>query len=53
MKTIAQISTPLGSGGISIIRLSGDNALNIATNIFSTKNMTYISNVGKQNFMFG
>lgn len=37
MKTIAQISTPLGSGGISIIRLSGDNALNIATKIFSKK----------------
>lgn len=36
-KTIAAISTPLGSGGISIIRLSGKDALEIAKKSFSSK----------------
>lgn len=33
--TIAQISTALGEGAISIIRVSGDDALNIVNKIFS------------------
>ena len=37
MNTIATISTPIGSGAIGIIRMSGDEALNIASKIFSTK----------------
>ena len=37
MDTIAQISTPLGSGGVSIIRMSGKNSLKIATSIFEFK----------------
>ena len=37
MKTIATISTPIGSGAIGIIRMSGDDALSIASKIFSTK----------------
>lgn len=32
--TIAGIATPLGNGGISIIRISGDNALKAIKNIF-------------------
>ena len=36
-KTIAAISTPLGSGGISIIRLSGKDSLQIAKKCFSCK----------------
>jgi len=32
--TIAAISTPLGEGGIGIVRLSGDNALSISDGIF-------------------
>ena len=32
--TIAAISTPIGSGGIGIIKISGNNALSIATSIF-------------------
>lgn len=35
--TIAAISTPLGSGGISIIRLSGTDSLEIAKKSFSCK----------------
>ncbi|MBE7082867.1 MAG: tRNA uridine-5-carboxymethylaminomethyl(34) synthesis GTPase MnmE [Clostridiales bacterium] len=37
MDTIAQISTPLGSGGISVIRISGKKSLEIAKAIFSFK----------------
>lgn len=40
MKTIAQISTPLGSGGIAIVRMSGDTAKQIAFAVFSAKNLT-------------
>ena len=32
--TIAAIATFPGNAGINIIRISGDNALNIAENIF-------------------
>jgi tRNA modification GTPase len=39
--TIAAISTPLGEGGIGIVRLSGDKALHIAGSIFrSPRNKT-------------
>jgi len=35
--TIAAISTPLGEGGIGIVRISGKNALRIADKIFISK----------------
>ncbi len=35
--TIAAISTSYGSGGIGIVRISGDNAFNIAKKIFKSK----------------
>ena len=34
-RTIAQIATPAGEGGISIIRISGDDALTVGQKIFS------------------
>ena len=34
MSTIAAISTPLAMGGISVIRISGENAISIASKIF-------------------
>lgn len=34
-QTISAISTPTGEGGISVIRISGSNALEIVQNIFS------------------
>ena len=36
--TIAAIATALGNSGINIIRISGDEALNIASDIFVNKN---------------
>ncbi|MBQ3494826.1 MAG: tRNA uridine-5-carboxymethylaminomethyl(34) synthesis GTPase MnmE [Clostridia bacterium] len=40
MQPIAQISTPLGSGGIAVIRMSGEKSLDIALSLFSAKNLT-------------
>lgn len=37
METIAAIATPVGAGGISVIRISGKNSLNIANDIFYCK----------------
>ncbi len=39
MKTIAQISTPLGSGGIAIVRISGEDALKIGRSLFCCKKL--------------
>lgn len=38
METIAAISTPLGYGGIGIIRISGKDAFNVVEKIFKPKN---------------
>ena len=35
--TICAISTPIGEGGIGIVRISGENSLSIAQNIFLKK----------------
>jgi tRNA modification GTPase len=40
--TIAAISTALGVGAISIIRVSGPNSVSIANNIFKGKNLTQV-----------
>ncbi|MBR4745396.1 MAG: tRNA uridine-5-carboxymethylaminomethyl(34) synthesis GTPase MnmE, partial [Clostridia bacterium] len=50
--TICAISTPIGTGGISIVRMSGSNALNIAFKIFSSKNVTK-DNVKPRYFYLG
>lgn len=36
-RTVAAISTPLGDGGIGVVRISGDDALQIADKIFVSK----------------
>lgn len=41
-KTIVAISTALGNGGISIIRMSGKDALSIAEKVFTNKNTKVI-----------
>ena len=37
MDTICAISTPIGKGGISVVRMSGDEVLNIALSFFACK----------------
>lgn len=41
--TIAAISTPPGEGAISIIRLSGEEAVTIANRVFKGKNLTKVA----------
>ena len=41
--TIAAISTSLGVGAISIIRVSGDDSLNIVNKIFKGSDLTKVS----------
>lgn len=43
--TIAAISTPLGKSGIGIVRLSGPDALAIASKLFRTKSGTNLAEV--------
>ena len=38
--TITAIATPIGNGGVSIVRLSGANAFNIIDKMFSSQNLT-------------
>lgn len=51
MKTIATISTPVGKGAIAVVRMSGDNALEIASRIFSTKKLKSFTDA-VPNFMY-
>lgn len=41
--TIAQISTAIGQGAISIVRLSGDESINIVNKIFKGKNLKNVN----------
>ena len=40
--TIAAISTPIGEGGISIVRLSGEDAVAIANKLFKGADLTKV-----------
>ena len=37
--TIAAIATPLGTGGVGVVRISGDKAFDIIDKIYSKKNL--------------
>ncbi|MBB1078460.1 tRNA uridine-5-carboxymethylaminomethyl(34) synthesis GTPase MnmE [Limosilactobacillus sp. STM2_1] len=41
--TIAAISTPVGEGGISIIRISGDDAIEVAQRIYKGKDLSKVA----------
>ncbi|MFD2209449.1 tRNA uridine-5-carboxymethylaminomethyl(34) synthesis GTPase MnmE [Virgibacillus halophilus] len=43
MDTIAAISTPVGEGAISIVRLSGKDAIHIAAGIFEGRDLSSVS----------
>ena len=40
--TIAAISTPIGEGGISIVRLSGEDAVAIANKLFKGADLSKV-----------
>ncbi|MGM9972482.1 MAG: tRNA uridine-5-carboxymethylaminomethyl(34) synthesis GTPase MnmE [Clostridiaceae bacterium] len=51
--TIAAIATALGEGGISIIRVSGDKALDIVSSIFRGKNHRSIKDIKSYTMRYG
>lgn len=51
--TIAAISTPIGTGGIGIVRLSGSDSLKILNNIFRCKTNNFLSHHVYHGFIVG
>ena len=51
--TIAAIATALGEGGISIIRVSGNNSVNIVNSIFISKNGSNILDIKPYTMRYG
>ena len=52
-KTIVAISTPIGAGGISIVRMSGKNAINIADALFRSLKGVKPSNFDSNKLVLG
>ncbi|GIM28978.1 tRNA modification GTPase MnmE [Clostridium polyendosporum] len=51
--TIAAVATAMGEGGISIIRISGDNVLNIVSKIFKSKSEKSIFDIKTYTMRYG
>jgi tRNA modification GTPase len=51
--TICAIATPIGEGGVAIIRISGETALNIASKIFMPRNNYDIKNMQTYTMKYG
>ena len=51
--TITAISTPLGEGGVSTVRISGENAFEIAKKVFKSKNNKDLSKMQGYTAAFG
>ena len=51
--TICGIATPIGEGGISIIRVSGENSLQVVDKIFKGKNPASITNMKSYSMLYG
>ena len=51
--TICALSTPAGTGGISVIRVSGENAFDITNKIFSSKSQKNIIDMKGYTISFG
>lgn len=52
-RTIAAVSTPVGEGGIGIIRISGDAALSVADKIFRSKSGKLVAEQKGYTALFG
>ncbi len=52
-RTIAAISTPLGEGGIGVIRISGDNAISISERFFKPLGKKKLSEMEGYTAVFG
>ncbi len=52
-RTIAAIATPLGEGGISVIRISGDDAITVADNCFCSTSGKKLGEIGGYQALYG
>lgn len=52
-KTIAAVSTPMGEGGIGVIRISGDRSAEIADKVFKNVNKKKVSGLSGYTSLFG
>ena len=52
-RTIAAIATPLGEGGISVIRISGDEAISVADRCFRSVSGKKLSDIGGYTALYG
>lgn len=53
LDTIAAISTPYGKGGIAVLRVSGEDACNVADKVFSAKNGKKLADVSGAKAIYG
>ena len=53
LDTIAAISTPAGKGGIAVVRISGEQAIEIADKIFLSKSKKKLSDTASHRLVFG
>lgn len=53
MSTVAAISTPMGKGGIAVIRISGDNAINVSEKVFVPKSGKRLCDIGGNKAVYG
>ncbi|AWK50280.1 tRNA uridine-5-carboxymethylaminomethyl(34) synthesis GTPase MnmE [Clostridium beijerinckii] len=51
--TICAVATPIGEGGVAIIRISGENVLSIASKIFIAKNNYDVKNMQTYTMKYG
>lgn len=53
MKDICAVSTPLAEGGISVIRISGDNAISIGAKVFKPLSCKSVENMAGYTCVYG
>lgn len=51
--TIAAVSTPYGKGGVAVIRISGDEAFEVAERVFFTASGKKIAELSPNNMVYG
>lgn len=53
MKDICAVSTPLAEGGISVIRISGENAISIGAKVFKPLSCKSVENMAGYTCAYG
>ena len=53
LDTIAAISTPYGKGGIAVLRVSGEDAISVASRVFEPKNGKHLGEIASSRAVYG